>query len=89
MTESRKRAILHNASIDLASIAAGEEGEATEAVNGVKTGDVVVVSAPDLEAGLVASAYASDVNEITLRVSNVSAGAVDAADQVYYFAVIG
>lgn len=89
MTESRKRAILHSAAIDVASVAAGGENEVTQAVNGVATGDVVVVSAPDLEAGLVATAYASAVNQITLRVSNVSAGAVDPASQTYYFAVIG
>lgn len=64
--------------------------ELTTVVNGVQnTGaEIVVVSTPDLEAGLVASGYVSAVNEVTIRVSNVTTGAIVPADQQYNLAVI-
>lgn len=76
--------------LDFGSIGAGADVELTTAVNGVSnTGaEIVVVSAPDLEPGLVASGHVSAVNEITIRVSNVTVGAIVPADQQYNLAVI-
>lgn len=73
---------------DFGSISANTTAELTQAVTGVETGDVVVVSAPSLESGLVATAYASAADEVTIRVANVTAGGIDPADQTFYVTVI-
>jgi hypothetical protein len=90
MPESFKRAIMVQATIDFASIAANVDDENTVVVNGVFNNgtEVVAVSAPALEVGLVVSGFVSDVNEVTVRVSNVTIGAIDAADQAFNIAVI-
>jgi len=76
--------------LDFGTVGAGADVELTTFVNGVfNTGDeIVVVSAPTLETGLVASGYVSNVNQVTIRVSNVTVGAIDPADQQYNLAVI-
>ena len=76
--------------LDFGTVGAGADVEIATFVNGVfNTGDeIVVVSAPTLETGLVASGYVSNVNQVTIRVSNVTAAPVDPADQQYNLAVI-
>ncbi len=76
--------------LDFGSIGAGADVELTTAVNGVFNtgGEIVVVSAPDLEAGLVASGYVSAENEVTIRVSNLTTGSIVPIDQQYNLAVI-
>lgn len=89
MAESRKRAILASATLDFASIAANTASELTVTVAGAAVGDVVAVGAPDaIEAGLIVSGYVSDVNEVTVRVANVTVGAVDPASADFSVAVI-
>ena len=91
MAESAKRAILHTATLDFGSIAANTTAEATvtlPANMNVRTGAVVSVSAPSLEAGLVATGYVSAANEVKVRVGNVTVGAVDPASQAFYLAVV-
>lgn len=87
MAESGKRQILHTATLDFGSIGAGATAELTEAVIGVAAGMVVTVSAPSLEANLIATAFASDTDEITVRVGNISAGAIDPASQDFLIAI--
>jgi hypothetical protein len=77
MVESSKRSILHTAALDFGSIAANADAEIAEVVGGARVGDVVTVSCPTLDAGLVATAFVSGVEEVTVRVSNVTTGAVE------------
>jgi hypothetical protein len=88
--ESSKRAILHTATLDLASVGSGAEIDTAVTVPGVmnRGHEVVVVSAASLESGLVASGFVSDVDEVTVRVSNVSGVGVDPAEQAFNIAVI-
>lgn len=86
--ESRKRAIFGSASLDFASIAAGETGELTIAVSEAAVGDVVLVGPPsDLDAGLMVTAYVSAAQVVTIRLHNSTAGAVDAAASTWTVAV--
>jgi hypothetical protein len=85
--ETGKRMILHTAALVVASVAAGVEIDTAVVVEGAELGQVAMVSAPSLEGGLVASAFVSASNEVTVRISNVSAGAVDPADQDVFIAV--
>jgi hypothetical protein len=75
--ESYKRAIKHSATVDLSAV--GASGVATASVSLpagaiADVGDIVMVNAPSLESGLVASAYMSAANTITLKVSNLEQG---------------
>lgn len=74
--------------LDFGSIAAQADAELTGTVTGAKTGQPVVVSAPDLEDDLVATAYVSATDTVTVRVTNPSAGAIDPASQSFYVACI-
>lgn len=85
--ESAKREIVATANLDFASIAANDDDELTATVAGVKLGQVASVSAPSLDSGLVATAYVSAANTVTVRVSNVTAGAIDAAAQDFFLSV--
>lgn len=90
MVESSKRAILHQETLDLASVGTGAEIDTAVTIPGVlnQGHEVVIVSAPSLEAGLVATGFVSDVDEVTVRVSNVSAAGVDPAEQAFNIAVL-
>lgn len=77
-----------SATVDPASVAANTSGETTVTVTGAATGDTVVVAAPDLEDNLGISAYVSAADTVTVRLTNVTAGAIDPASQTMYFAVI-
>ena len=87
---SSKRAIVQSTTLDYTSVAAQSDVELTMTVNGVfNTGDeIVVVSAPALETGLVASGYVSDVDQVTIRVTNITADAKDPASQDFNVAII-
>jgi len=88
LTESGKRAILGSASLDFGSIAAGATAELTITLNGVAAGDVVSMGPPlDLDAGLMATAYCSAANTVTIRLHNTTVGAIDPADSVWNVAV--
>jgi hypothetical protein len=89
MPESRKRAILGSASLDFGSIATTATAELTITVLGAAAGDVVAVGPPsDLDAGLLATAYVSAANTVTVRLYNSTGGAIDPADSVWNVAVI-
>jgi hypothetical protein len=90
MARSSKRANIESTTLDFGTVAAQADAELTMAVNGVfNNGDeIVVVSAPVLEAGLVASGYVSDVDEVTIRLSNVTAAPIDPDLQDFNIAVI-
>jgi hypothetical protein len=85
--ESAKREIVATANLDFASIAANVDGELTATVAGVKVGQVVSISAPSLDSGLVATAYVSAANTVTVRVSNVTVGAINAAAQDFFLSI--
>ena len=89
MPESAKRAIIQTATLDFASISANADDEEVVTVVGVGQHalEVVAVSAPSLEAGLVATGFVSDVDEVTVRVSNVTGSPVDPASQDFQIAV--
>lgn len=78
------------ATIDPASLAAGTSSDHTVTATGVKAGSAVLAAPPAaLPAGLQFSAFVSGANQITLRLSNVSAGAVDAPSGAWTFFPIG
>jgi hypothetical protein len=77
------------ATLDFASIAAGAVGTLTASVTGAATGDFAVVAPPgNLNAGLVAFAFVSAANTVTIRIINGTAGAVDPASATWGIAVI-
>lgn len=89
MFESRKRNIVHTETIDVGSVAADAEVEVAVTIPNLGTPEgVAVVSAPSLESGLVATAYISGANEVTIRVSNVTESPIDPASQDFTVAVI-
>ncbi len=72
------------ASLNFPSIAANTTAELTITVTGAASGDNVYVAptgAP--EAGLVWSAYVSAANTVTVRMANVTTGAIDPAARTY------
>lgn len=72
------------ASLDFASIAAGLQERLTITVTGAALGDFAQV-APEtnLEAGLEVTAWVSAADTVTVCLSNNTAGAIDAAANVY------
>lgn len=89
MPESFKRAILHTETLDLASVGGQGEIDTAVTVAGVlnQGHEVVAVSAPALESGLVATGMVTDVDEVTVRVTNVTGVGVDPASQDFNIAV--
>lgn len=76
------------ATVDLGSVAANTSEEETATVTGVKSGDIVVVRKPTLEAGIViADARVSADDTVTMQVINSTAGAIDAASETMDFIV--
>lgn len=92
MYESSKRATVATLTVDAGSVAAASTLDVTATLAGVtllgQETPVVVVSAPSLEAGLCATAFVSAEDEITIRLCNVTAGAIDPASQDFLVAVI-
>lgn len=92
MVETAKRAVIRDATfeqatmksatatLDFGSIGAGAVAELTIPLTGAVAGDSVAVAAPAaLEAGLVFSAFVSAADTVSLRVGNLTAGAIDPA----------
>lgn len=68
------------ATLDFPSVAAGGSQELGIVVSGAAVGDVVQVGPPaTIEAGLVWGAYVSAANTVKVRVSNLTAAAIDPA----------
>lgn len=86
--ESSKRAVFGSATLDFPSIAAVTAEELTIPVAAAEVGDVVYLGAPAaLEANLMAMAYVSAAGVVTVRVANMTAGAIDPASATYKVAV--
>lgn len=69
-----------SASLNFPSIAAGATAELTITVTGAATGDAVALAPPaTLEAGVVGFGRVSSANTVTVRLANVTSGAVDPA----------
>ena len=76
-------------SVNPASIAAGAQGTVALTVTGAKTGDLVFVSAPDLEADLVpAGAKVTAADTVTVYINNPGAGAVDGAAKTWSYMLV-
>lgn len=70
--------------LDFPSIPAQTIQALTMTVTGAATGDSVSLAAPStLEAGLVASGFVSAANTVTVRVANITAGAVNPASATW------
>ena len=77
------------AAVNPAEIAAVETGDTAVEITGVAAGDVVLVNPPALEAGLVfGGAFVSDTDEVTVRIGNITAGAIDAASATWTFFIV-
>jgi hypothetical protein len=76
-------------SVNPASIGAVASGDTAVTVQGVQTDmDVVALPPTDLDAGLaLQAAWVSAQNQITVRLTNASAGAVDGAAKNWYFLI--
>lgn len=75
---------------DLASIAAAASEVVTATVPGATVGDSVVVNPRDgLNAGLIiGQARVSAANTVVFTVSNITAGALDAASQIFDIGIL-
>jgi hypothetical protein len=72
------------ASFDVASVAADTTAEQTFTVPGLKTGDMVMVNKPALDAGLgVANARVSAADTIAITFVNATAAPVDPSAETY------
>lgn len=86
--ESNKRSILATATLDFASLAANTTAELTVPVNGAKVGQPVIVSGAALVTGLVGSGTVETAGVVTVRIANVTTGAIDPASQEIQLALI-
>jgi len=78
------------ASLDFPSIAAVSQANLTIAVTGAAVGDEVIMGLPAAPtAGIVFNAFVSAANTVTIRASNITAGAIDPTAATYSVAVIG
>lgn len=78
------------AAVDPASLATLTSGETSVTINGVEAGDMVIANVPaSLETGLIFSGVrVSATNTVAVRLSNMTAGAVDGASRTWSFLVI-
>ena len=73
-----------SATLDFASIAAAGSADLTITVAGAATNNVVSLGLPAAPtAGLVFQAFVSAANTVTVRATNITAGAVDAVSATY------
>ena len=88
-TGARLTSVLTNsAALDFASIAAAASADLTITVTGAAVNDEVALGLPATPAaGLVFIAFVSAANTVTIRASNITAAAVDAASATYSVSV--
>jgi hypothetical protein len=82
-----KQIISRNASLDFPSIPANSTAELTRAIVGVDTTGWTVLATPEggtIEAGLVWCAYVSAAGVVTVRVANVTGGAINPASRGWW-----
>lgn len=78
------------AALDFGSIAAAASADLTITVTGSAVNDGVVLGLPAAPtAGIVYQAFVSAVNTVTVRATNITAGAIDPASQTFRVVVIG
>lgn len=81
---------LASATLDFASIAAGATAGLTIALAGALVNDPVALGLPAaVPAGLVFDAFVSATDTVTVRATNITAAAIDAAAGIYSVAAIG
>lgn len=89
VAEAGKAVLTATAALDFASIAAAGSADLTVTVAGAAVGDSAAVGLPAAPtAGLIFNAFVSAANTVTVRASNITAGAVDAASATYRATVI-
>lgn len=76
--------------IDPASLGAATSAETAVTISGAATGDIVVMNVPPaLEVGLVFSgARVSAANTVQVRLSNITAGAIDGANLTWGYLIV-
>lgn len=75
--------------VDPASLGAAARAGTTVALVGVRPGDIVYLEPPAaLEAGLVLSGVVAGTDQITIYLTNYTAGAVDGASRSWSYVVI-
>jgi hypothetical protein len=78
-----------SASLNFGSIASVEQADLTITVTGAAVGDEVILALPAAPtAGLVFNAFVSAANTVTIRASNITAGAIDPAAATYGVIVV-
>lgn len=87
------RIVSGTAAIDLASVAAGAVSSVTATLTGATAGDAVFVNPGSNWSGqynhLTLVPFVSAANEVTILVSNQSAGAIDAASSTFRLTAFG
>jgi hypothetical protein len=77
------------ATLDFPSVAAAGQQELTISVTGAAAGDPVHLGQPGgLEAGIVITARVTAADTVTVRASNITAGAINPASASYRAVVI-
>lgn len=78
------------AALDFPSIAAASQASLTITVAGAAVNDEVIMGLPAAPtAGIVFNAFVSAANTVTIRATNVTAGAIDPASATYSVIVLG
>jgi hypothetical protein len=73
-----------SATLDFASIAAAASADLTISVTGAAVNNAVTLGLPAAPtAGLIFQGFVSATNTVTVRATNITAGAVDAASATY------
>lgn len=82
---TRKAFVSGTATLDFPSIAAAGHADLTITVKGAAIGDPVILGIANASAlaGLVFNAFVSAADTVTVRASNFTAGALDAASGVF------
>lgn len=84
VAESTRSDLTASAALDFASIAAAASADLTITVSGAAVGDAVSIGLPAAPtAGLIFMGFVSAANTVTVRATNITAGAVDAASATY------
>ena len=83
-TAALTKLLTASATLDFPSIAAVSQANLTITVTGAAVGDEVMLSLPAAPtAGIVFNAFVSAANTVTVRATNVTAGAIDPASATY------
>ncbi len=89
VAETGKARLTATAALNFASIAAAASADLTITVAGAAVNDTVAIGLPAAPtAGIVFNAFVSAANTVTVRATNITAGAVDPASATYRATVI-